>query len=113
VALQETLETAGHSVSAFEDAGKALECFEKKHLTDESYDVVITDLGMPHIDGREVARRIKSADQGTPVILLSGWGSFMNLERDLPEHVDCVLPKPPRLEQLRQAIAALVSKDDT
>jgi len=66
--------------------------------------VVITDLGMPQVDGRQVARAVKAASPATPVIMLTGWGSRMVAEGDIPEHVDTVLSKPPKLQELRTTL---------
>jgi hypothetical protein len=44
-----------------------------------------------------------------PVILLTGWGQRLVAEGDIPLHVDRVLSKPPKLRELREALAALVS----
>jgi CheY-like chemotaxis protein len=65
---------------------------------------VITDLGMPHCDGRQVASAIKDVSATTPVILLTGWGRTMVADGELPMHVDYVLAKPPKLAELRQAL---------
>ena len=40
-----------------------------------AFDIVVTDLGMPYVDGRQVAAAVKAASAATPVILLTGWGS--------------------------------------
>ena len=71
----------------------------------ESFAAVITDLGMPHVDGRRVAAAIKTAAPTTPVILLTGWGQRLEAEGDVPLHVDRVLSKPPKLRELREALA--------
>jgi CheY-like chemotaxis protein len=71
---------------------------------------VITDLGMPNVDGRTVAAAIKAAAPDTPVILLTGWGQRMQGDGELPEHIDRVLSKPPRLPELRAALAELVGR---
>jgi YesN/AraC family two-component response regulator len=39
-----------------------------------TFDVVITDLGLPHVDGRRVAGAVKDASPDTAVILSTGWG---------------------------------------
>jgi CheY-like chemotaxis protein len=67
--------------------------------------VVITDLGMPHVDGRAVATGIKQMAPATPVILLTGWGERLLAEGRVVPHVDRVLGKPPRLRDLRAALA--------
>jgi CheY-like chemotaxis protein len=68
---------------------------------------VITDLGMPHVDGREVARAVKEVSPATPVILLTGWGQQLVMEGEVPPYVDHVLNKPPRLRELREILARL------
>ena len=45
----------------------------------------------------------------TPLILLTGWGQRLIAANDTPRHVDKVLAKPPRLHELRAALAELVS----
>jgi len=60
---------------------------------------------MPYVDGRKVASAVKSASPATPVILLTGWGQRLVAEGDVPSHVDRVLNKPPRLHELREALA--------
>jgi CheY-like chemotaxis protein len=69
--------------------------------------VVITDLGMPQVDGSKVASHVKAASPATPVILLTGWGQRLAVKGDVPVHVDRVLSKPPKLQELRQALAEL------
>jgi hypothetical protein len=55
-----------------------------------------------------VAVAVKALSPGTPVILLTGWGQRLLDEGEVPDNVDQVLSKPPRLSQLRAAIAQLV-----
>jgi hypothetical protein len=47
----------------------------------------------------------------TPVILLTGWGQRIVAEGDLPVHVDRVLGKPPKLSELREALAACCGEE--
>ena len=72
--------------------------------------MVITDLGMPYVDGRKVASAVKSDSPSTPVILLTGWGQRLVSEGDIPPNVDRVLNKPPKLRELRAALADLAGK---
>jgi CheY-like chemotaxis protein len=65
----------------------------------DGFAAVITDLGMPYVDGRKVATAIKAASPSTPVILLTGWGQRLVSEDDIPAHVDRVLSKPPKLRE--------------
>jgi CheY-like chemotaxis protein len=56
------------------------------------------------MDGREVARLVKLASPSTRVIMLTGWQRPEGMA-DWKAHVDAVLSKPPRLAQLRAALA--------
>jgi len=62
---------------------------------------------MPKVDGRTVAAAIKSASPETPVVLLTGWGQRLRDEAQLPENVDRVLSKPPRVSELRSTLVLL------
>jgi CheY-like chemotaxis protein len=57
------------------------------------------------VDGRQVASAIKADSPGTPVIMLTGWGTMMKEEGDVPAQVDVVLSKPPRIQELCQLLA--------
>ncbi len=70
--------------------------------------LVITDLGMPYVDGRQVAAAVKELSPATPVILLTGWGQRLMADGDVPAHVDRVLSKPPKLSELRPVLAELL-----
>jgi CheY-like chemotaxis protein len=61
---------------------------------------------MPGVDGREVARTVKSISPQTRVLLLTGWADRLMVEGDFPVGVDQLLGKPITKAQLRQAIGA-------
>jgi PAS domain S-box-containing protein len=103
--LREILESDGHSVTTANSGREAIELFTAACERREAFAVVMTDLGMPYVDGRNVARAVKGLSSETFVILLTGWGQRMVSEGDIPAHVDCVLSKPPKLGLLRQALA--------
>ena len=65
---------------------------------------------MPYVDGRKVAATIRAAAPLTPILLLTGWGQRLVAEDDVPPHVSRVLNKPPRLHELRSALAELTSE---
>ena len=108
--LRETLRGDGHRVTAADGGQAGIDAFEAARGRNEAFEVVITDLGMPHIDGRRVAAAIKTASANTPVVLLTGWGQRLTAENQVPPHVDRVLNKPPRLRELRAALAELARR---
>ncbi len=99
--LRDTLETDGHFIVATGGGQDGIEAFRKASETSEPFAVVITDLGMPYLDGRQVASAVKNLSPATPVIMLTGWGQRLVAEGDIPPHVDHVLNKPsPKLREL-------------
>jgi CheY-like chemotaxis protein/anti-sigma regulatory factor (Ser/Thr protein kinase) len=106
--LQDTLQEDGHAVTATHAGQAAIDAFAAAQSRADGFDVVITDLGMPLMDGRKVAAAIKALSRTTPVILLTGWGQRLIAANDIPEHVDRVLSKPPRLMELRAVLLELL-----
>ena len=105
--LRDTLETDGHAVTTANGGLAGLEAFSAAREAEAPFTLVITDLGMPYVDGRQVAGGVKELSPSTPVILLTGWGQRLMDDGDSPPHVDRVLNKPPKLADLRSALAAL------
>jgi signal transduction histidine kinase/ActR/RegA family two-component response regulator len=107
--LQDTLQEDGHEITATHGGQAGIDAFAAAQRRGETVDLVITDLGMPHVDGRKVAASIKALSSLTPVILLTGWGQRLIAAKDIPPHVDKLLSKPPRLQELRTAFLELVA----
>jgi signal transduction histidine kinase/CheY-like chemotaxis protein len=103
--LRDTLEGDGHTVTAAGTGQSGIDAFRAACGGVRAFSVVITDLGMPYVDGRQVAAAVKSASPSTPVIMLTGWGQRMVQDGDIPAQVDVLLNKPPRLPELRSALA--------
>lgn len=82
--------------------------FEREVREGRNFDLVITDLGMPVVDGRKVAEALKRIRPEVPILLLTGWGQRMQLDDETVPGVDRILGKPPRLEELRQSVRELV-----
>ena len=105
--VRHILESDGHAVEVAGGGQDGIDAFSAAHARGERFEVVITDLGMPHVDGRTVAAAIKAVSPGTPVIMLTGWGHRLLADGGNPEHVDRVLSKPPKLAELRKALGDL------
>ena len=103
--LSETLRGDGHHVTATDGGQAGIDAFLAANAQGKGFDAVITDLGMPYVDGRRVAAAVKSTAASTPVIMLTGWGQRLSADNELPPHVDRVLNKPPKLRDVRQALA--------
>ncbi len=107
--LRDILEIDGHEVVSADGGQAGIDCFQAAYDRHEHFALVITDLGMPHMDGRKVASAVRRCSPATPVIMLTGWGQRLAADSDYPEHVDCVLGKPPRLKELRRALNAVMA----
>jgi CheY-like chemotaxis protein len=106
--LRETLELDGHIILTANGGQRGIDNFLASLQPGGSpISIVITDLGMPHADGLSVARAVKQASPSTPIVLLTGWGERLLSVGRTPPHIDRVLSKPPRLHDLRRALADL------
>ncbi|HSI09282.1 MAG: ATP-binding protein [Rariglobus sp.] len=108
--LRDILESDGHQVVAASGGQEGINSFRSAHQTGIPFSLVITDLGMPYVDGRKVADAVKAISPSTPVVMLTGWGERMAAEGDIPPHVDRVLGKPPKLRDLRAVFVQLVGR---
>jgi PAS domain S-box-containing protein len=102
--MQRMLQQMGHRVTAVNSGEEAVNIFESGH-----YDLVVTDLGMPDMSGREVAAAVKDIKPGTPVLLITGWGVQLD-QSELPE-IDGIVAKPFSKEVLREQLAKLLPGD--
>jgi CheY-like chemotaxis protein len=103
--LRDILEQDGHEVASAPGGQQGIEMVRAAIEQGRAFAVTITDLGMPHVDGRQVARAVKALAPRMPVIMLTGWGQRLISEGDVPAEVDVVLSKPPRVRELREALA--------
>ena len=102
--LKDILESDGHEVATADDPRQGIELFRSAQ-THRPFQVVITVLGIPHLDGRAVARAIKQASVNTPVILLTGWGRRSDAGAQPTPDIDHVLSKPPKVREVPAVLA--------
>jgi CheY-like chemotaxis protein/anti-sigma regulatory factor (Ser/Thr protein kinase) len=98
--LRTILSMDGHTIRLCSSGQEALDALY------ERYDLVITDLAMPGIGGKEVASAAKARFPDMPVGVVSGWTSDLVEVGDLAESgIDFVVPKPYRIQTIREAVA--------
>jgi CheY-like chemotaxis protein len=107
--LRRILEADGHQVAVADGGQAGIDSFIAAARRGEPFAVVLSDLGMPCVDGRKVAAAIKAASPDTPIVLVTGWAHTMRADDNLPLHIDYVLSKPPDVEELRRAIVELIA----
>ncbi len=105
--LRDALELDEHEVVTAEGGQAGIDTFAAEIKAGRNFDVVITDLGMPYVDGRKVASRVRALAGHVPIIMLTGWGHRLIATDDRPENVDRVLSKPPKIAELRSTLGEL------
>jgi signal transduction histidine kinase/FixJ family two-component response regulator len=102
--LKDVLEMYGHNVQVASSGSAGIQAFKEAMHQEMAFQVVITDLGMPDVDGCKVVNAIKELSPATPVILLTGWGSFLDQNEEVLQRVDAVLKKPLSMAQLEAVL---------
>jgi signal transduction histidine kinase len=98
--LRTCLELDGHRVEVAEDGLKGVEAAKKRRP-----DIVLTDVGLPGLDGYEVARRIRQhLGNGVRLVALTGYGQPENRRRAAEAGFDALLVKPISPEQLSEIL---------
>jgi signal transduction histidine kinase/ActR/RegA family two-component response regulator len=106
ISLAEILQLDGHEVRAVHSAKSALE-------TMQSFlpDVVLLDIGLPDMDGYQVAQRIRDAGKLVRIIALTGYGQSADHQDSRAAGFDAHLTKPVKLDVLEQVIAGNVAEE--
>lgn len=74
------------------------------------YDLVLTDLGMPDVDGRQVVRRVRASRPDVPIVMMTGWGASKTGDLTDRERPDYLLDKPVRLAELREILRTVTER---
>jgi DNA-binding response OmpR family regulator len=96
------LSAEGWSVTHAGDGETALELLRR-----DRFDVVVLDLMLPVLSGIEVCRRMRAAQDATPVLMLTAMGDVENRIQGLRHGADDYLPKPFEFDELVARVAAL------
>ena len=100
--IEVALESEGYSVRICEDGLEALRCLE-----DEDPDVILLDLMLPRMDGREFVWELRRTGKTTPVILLSAARDLPRRAAELP--VQGYVAKPFAIADLLATIDSVVA----
>ena len=97
--LQAVLQRDGYEVQTFQDAAAALDRFRAS-----DFDVVISDLRMPGVNGFELIRQIKAIRPATPVVAVTGHGTTETAVHALQCGADDYLTKPFDIGNVRRVV---------
>ena len=108
--LKDCLTGFKHRVEVASGGRYGIERFCIAALKSDPYDVVVTDMNMPDVNGYDVARAIKAEGPGIPVILLTGMGTDLNEAELASVPVDAVANKPMRMQELNNLLLRLARR---
>jgi len=100
------LKNLGYKVTVVNSGQRALSLFRKK----KRFDVIVLDINMPEMSGKETFQKIKELDPDARVIISTGYGTKSIESMPLREAVDGFLEKPYQLEELSKTMRAVLDK---
>ncbi len=102
--LVKALENAGHSVSSFAEGASAYEEIKQK-----PFDLLLTDIVMPEMDGIELARRAAELDPALKIMFITGFAAVaLNPDSQAPKDAK-ILSKPFHLRDLVDEVNKLLA----
>ena len=103
--LKRGLELDGHQVSTAIDGSDALE-----RLTEEAgaFDLILTDIRMPIMDGIALALAVKRDFPDLPILLMTGYADQRERAKNLEVIIEDVLTKPFSLAEARSAVSRVL-----
>ena len=102
------LTRAGAETVQAEDGRAALELYDAAEISSRSFDAIVTDLEMPHIDGYELATRLRSRGATLPIVACTASASPAAIRRCYDAGCSAHVSKPIMADDLIHTIAALL-----
>lgn len=105
--LSATLKARGFRVTAFDSAAETLE-----HAPQNSVDLIISDIGMPEVDGFEMIKELRALPgyKSVPAVALSGYASPKDVKTALASGFDAHVSKPVDPSELLAMVTKLLKK---
>ncbi len=102
------LESLGYKVTAFTSSVEALEEFL---LAPRKFDLVITDMTMPHLTGADLSRKMLVARPDLPIILYTGYSAILSKEEALSLGNKAFVMKPVMRDGLARVVREVLDAD--
>ncbi|NLT22676.1 MAG: sigma-54-dependent Fis family transcriptional regulator, partial [Syntrophorhabdus sp.] len=104
-ALKEIMTREGYAVDATESGDTAVSM-----IKDTVYDLVITDLKLPGIDGMDVLRSVQKLARDTSVIIITAYATVDTAVEAMKEGAEDYIAKPFNLEEIRLVVRKVLDK---
>ncbi len=102
--LADILRTGDHHVVMAADGREGL-----RYFAHDEFDMVLTDLGLPEMDGWAVAKAVKALRPEVPVGLITGWGHDLDAAGLAARGIDILVSKPVRFDDVLAAVSTALN----
>jgi two-component system cell cycle response regulator CpdR len=107
--VSRALELDGHKV---ETACDGVEALDRLTENDGAYDLLVSDVKMPLMDGIALAHETASQWPGLPILLMTGFADQRERADDLSQVIRDVVTKPFTLQQIREAVSEAATPEE-
>jgi DNA-binding response OmpR family regulator len=107
--VSRALSLDGHKVDT---ACDGLEAMDRLSASDGAYDLLVSDVKMPLMDGIALAHKAAEKWPGLPILLMTGFADQRERADDLAEVIRDVVTKPFTLQQIRAAVSEAATTDE-
>jgi DNA-binding response OmpR family regulator len=101
--IQEIIERKGYGVVLAKDGQQAYEEFKRR-----KYDLIVTDLKMPKLDGISLIKLVRETDKHIPIVIITGYGSEKNRALVKSYGVVKILTKPCTVKDISDAVESTI-----
>jgi CheY-like chemotaxis protein len=98
--VRRALGYSGHEVTTVDDGSQALEALERQR-----FDLLITDIVMPGLDGIALALKVSKEQPKLPILLMTGYAAERQRAHNLEALIHRVISKPFSLKEISEAAA--------
>jgi diguanylate cyclase (GGDEF)-like protein len=104
-AIRENLAPFVKRLIVAEDGAVAYDYYSKEH-----FDVIVTDINMPNMDGLQFTKKVRENDSETPIIITTAYNDISYMQNSIKLDIDAYLQKPIDFEELLATITKASSK---
>jgi two-component system cell cycle sensor histidine kinase/response regulator CckA len=104
---QEVLNMAGYTVLTARDGAEALNIFAREA---QRISLVILDLAMPGMGGKECSEKLLHMHPGTKILIVSGFSIDESAREFLEQHTKGMIMKPLKIKEFLQAVRAVLDR---
>jgi PAS domain S-box-containing protein len=102
---RESFGESGYTIKTFENGRQALEAFRQNP---HEYDLIVTDMNMPLLNGMDLARKVMELRPSIPVVLCTGYSKLINKEKAIKMGIRGYLEKPLTMGSLMHEVRTVL-----